>query len=654
MKIVDSKYRVSSILLLGCGILTAYFTFVFFGSDSTSPEPNPGLVAEPNAGELLPARRQREPDRPVAKPAGDYVGSEGCRECHANEHRSWHASYHRTMTQVVSTADRLFGDFNNVTVTNHAVGQIYRLDNQNGLRLFFTDNHRDLLASNRKGHVFPVVMTTGSHHMQAYWFASGQGQTLGMVPFVYLREDERWVPSDATFLKEPFAHDSLEPGRWNYACINCHTTPDRFTKDSVNGLESRVTEFGISCEACHGPAKRHIEFQRASAGNPNSSQADRAGADPIVNPKTLSPSLSSQVCGSCHGVLASLKATSPDVRTGFQPGTELSSHVYVVTGTPESVEHQRRSYPALSREIIEADMRNRFWPDGQVRVTGREYNGLLETPCHQRGTLSCLSCHTMHPSLRDTGSLEEWADDQLKEGMRTDAACTQCHEAGKFADIKHTHHQSESTGSQCLNCHMPHTTYGLLKAIRSHTIDSPSALKSYETGRPNACNLCHLDRSLAWTAQHLTDWFGQPMHKVEGDWQDVSAAVMWTLTGDAAQRALVAWHYNWEPARAVSGTNWFAPYLVILADDDYDAVRYIAARALRCLPEYADMNFDFVGPVARRRKVVAELMARWFVRENSQKNVPDGVLMDAHGKLRGGELQRLLKNRNSRPVSLVE
>ena len=29
-------------------------------------------------------------------------------------------------------------------------------------------------------------------------------------------------------------------------------------------------------------------------------------------------------------------------------------------------------------------------------VTGREYNGLLDTPCFQRGKMSCLSCHSMH------------------------------------------------------------------------------------------------------------------------------------------------------------------------------------------------------------------------------------------------------------------
>ena len=654
MKLADLKYRAIPVSLFVVGVVAMVLMLVFRNSDSEPPETDHRLVARSNVSKVLSRWTPRKADRPREQPAGDHIGSVACKECHAHEHHTWHASYHRTMTQAVSTADRLFGDFNNVTVTNHAIGRTYRLDKQDGKLLFLTENHSEIPLSRSEGFALPIVMTTGSHHMQAYWFATGEGQTLGMVPFVYLRKEKRWIPRNAAFLNAPVTFDSIEPGRWNNICINCHTTPDRFSKVSTNGFETTVTEFGIACESCHGPGKRHLEFQRALVDNPKGSGAVGADTDPIVNPKKLSPALSSQVCGSCHSISISLNTNSPAFRVGFRPGNELSNYVHVMRGTKESARHWSSVDPFQSREEISVGMHNRFWPDGQVRVTGREYNGLIETPCHQRGTLSCLSCHTLHPSRRDSRSLEEWADDQLKEGMRTDAACTQCHEAGKYADVEHTHHRPESTGSQCQNCHMPHTTYGLLKAIRSHTIDSPNALKSYETGRPNACNLCHLDRSLSWTAEHLTDWFGQPGHEMKGDWEDVSAAVMWSVTGDAAQRALVAWHYNWEPARAVSGTNWLAPYLAILADDDYDAVRYIAARALRRLPEYAGSDFDFVGPASARKQVIAAIMQRWSQTQNDRKNFRESVLIDARGKVRDGELQRLYLDRNTRPISLAE
>src|SRR5947208_5654909 len=66
-----------------------------------------------------------------------------------------------------------------------------------------------------------------------------------------------------------------------------------------------------------------------------------------------------------------------------------------------------------------------------------------------------------------------------------------------------SHHLAASSGSQCYDCHMPHTTYGVLKAIRSHQVGSPRVADELATGRPNACNLCHLDKPLAWTAHQL-------------------------------------------------------------------------------------------------------------------------------------------------------
>src|SRR5262245_188991 len=103
--------------------------------------------------------------------------------------------------------------------------------------------------------------------------------------------------------------------------------------------------------------------------------------------------------------------------------------------------------------------------DGQIRVTGREYNGLVETVCHTRGNLSCLSCHSIHQSD---------PNDHLASGMDGNRACLQCHEKIGHNLTSHTHHAPGPTGSQCYNCHMPYATYGLLKAVRNHYIDSPS------------------------------------------------------------------------------------------------------------------------------------------------------------------------------------
>ena len=88
-----------------------------------------------------------------------------------------------------------------------------------------------------------------------------------------------------------------------------------------------------------------------------------------------------------------------------------------------------------------------------------------------------------------------------------------------------------------MNCHMPHTTYALFKAIRSHQISSPNVRASAQFGTPNACNLCHLDKTLAWTQDHLKQNYGQAEVSLSADDKMTSAALLWILNGHAAQRA---------------------------------------------------------------------------------------------------------------------
>src|SRR5262249_13931342 len=150
-----------------------------------------------------------------------------------------------------------------------------------------------------------------------------------------------------------------------------------------------------------------------------------------------------------------------------------------------------------------------FWADGMIRVSGREYNGLLDSPCFkdardEQRMMSCSSCHTMHKTPEDPRSIEAWADThQISKGMSGNEACLQCHETLRTTLTSHTKHQADSAGSSCYNCHMPYTSYGLLRALRSHQISSPTVAVTVRSGRPNACNLCHLDKTLAWTAQYL-------------------------------------------------------------------------------------------------------------------------------------------------------
>ena len=112
---------------------------------------------------------------------------------------------------------------------------------------------------------------TGSHHMQVYWYYAGRMRALGLVPLAYLIDDQRWIPREAAFLQPPVFHTDFNFGQWNLNCIRCHTTASHpglgFGEEGNTGqpqkMDTQVTQFGIACEACHGPGKR----ARGSAGS---------------------------------------------------------------------------------------------------------------------------------------------------------------------------------------------------------------------------------------------------------------------------------------------------------------------------------------------------------------------------------------------------
>lgn len=242
---------------------------------------------------------------------------------------------------------------------------------------------------------------------------------------------------------------------------------------------------------------------------------------------------------------------------------------------------------------------------------------------------------------------------QLGKGMEGNRACIQCHESIGARLTEHTHHAAGSSGSECYNCRMPYATYGLLKSVRNHYIDSPRTQTTLEAGRPNACNLCHMDQPLAWSAQHLNAWYGTPLPKgLTPLDQTVSASVVMLLKGDAAQRALMAAGAGWGPARAVSGTNWMNFYLCQLLDDPYAAVRLIAYRSLQKSPEFQALNYDFVAPAGERTAGRRQALERWA--QLGIDRTGTNVLIAPNGRPEGNPIQRLFAERDRRRLDLIE
>ncbi len=564
-----------------------------------------------------------------------YVGSVACKECHADEFSSWHSSYHSSMTQV---ADRstVIPEIKEVDLEYQ--GRKGQLEWQ-GDELWATVTDPEGNQSTDR-----VVLTTGSHHAQAFWYETGDSNVVQMFPFAYRIAEQRWIPVQTAFLLPPRVEESFSfaPGVWNHSCSQCHATS---TKPGVSGptqMETTVADFGIACESCHGPGREHIDRVQSA------SKADDLA---IVHPDTLTPKRSSEVCGQCHAAIS--LGSEEQTEQWLQHGWEYR---------PGDVLHETKNVnqPVAGDKNTFIDT-GTFWDDGVVRVSGREFNGLLKSPCYdhhgQQGQImTCTSCHEMHPQGNDPDDLALWSHHQLKPDMRGNAACTQCHEDYLSDEklVEHTHHRAGSSGSECMNCHMPYTTYGLLKASRSHAIESPSVATTLEVGRPNGCNMCHLDKSLGWTADYLKKWYDVSSPELPKDEQELCFTVLSALKGNAIQRALAAWALGWPAAQKASTTDWATPFLGFLLQDNYHAVRFIADRSLRSLHAPREIEYNSLATKPDRDRAARAIVQQWLRDKQNRPTTGESYLIDSSGQPKIGAINQLLKQRDTQEIVIGE
>lgn len=538
----------------------------------------------------------------------DFVGSERCRSCHPQAYASWHASWHRTMTQKVGTPT-VIAQFDGRSLP-HADGEhaVERRGDEYWVRMPEASWLLDRAARGPEAVAAEVpmawqrtIMSTGAHNMQMYWVAAEPGRRLVAFPFSWSVEARTWVANESTLLRP---HEPHVVYGWNEICVKCHAVAGapEFSSDRV---ETEVAELGIACESCHGPGHQHVRAQ-AQPLRRYLNYLRAAGAPEIVHPGRLDGHRSSEICGQCHS--ASVFA---DHAAWLGRGSDYRAGAALADST-RVVRHPLAADQPWIEGVLDDDpdyLAGRFWGDGMIRISGRDYNGLIESPCYADPKFGCMSCHEMHG---DT------PEDQLQALARDDddRQCTQCHQ--QWTDSagleSHTRHSEASSGSRCVNCHMPHTVYGLTKAIRSHQISIPNAEESELHGRPNACNACHLDRSLAWAAAELEAGWGLASPSLERHEPERAAAVEWLVRGDAGQRALAAWAFGWAPAREASGSDWMAPLLVRALADDYATVRWIALRSLRTLPGFAALDWSYAGALDGKppaAAALAQLESRW-------------------------------------------
>ncbi len=418
----------------------------------------------------LPEERQAQ---------AEYAGSESCRECHSEAYYLWQASHHGLAERGVSAAldraafdpDRSFHHGSQVTLLGWSNGSA----RVTALGLF------------RSNEVFAVERVIGHYPLRQFLvpFPGGRLQTLEAS---YDPRSNEWFNVYGAEDRQPgeWGHWTGRGMNWNSMCAACHNTRVRKNYDEASdSYHTSMVELTVGCEACHGPLKRHNEWQL--------SHGKSGVTDPTITRATRQQVL--DTCGFCH-------ARRADLTGDFKPGDAFMDHLH----------------PSV------VDETTAYHPDGQVRDENYEFSAFLGSKMHQAGVY-CLDCHNPHSA---------------KTLLPGNFLCLRCHDGSRtnapvIDPVRHSHHRVfgcdtngvlasqdvasydprkiKETGGECINCHMPQTAYMQRHWRHDHGFTIPDPLLTKEHGIPNACNRCHADQSTDWSIQWTDRWYGEKMNR---------------------------------------------------------------------------------------------------------------------------------------------
>ncbi len=526
---------------------------------------------------------------------GDYVGPETCGECHPENYELWSRHPHSRMNANVGP-ETVLGDFDDRSV-----------DYAGGRAEFTTEDgsyFMTLTSPDGSARRYRVTRTVGSRVTQMYVGMLVEGpDPLShrlwtrevKLPFGYWFARDQWFPEsyfDTDFPPEynkkgELVFDVYAPGTrtsWDKNCIFCHNTypyelrlfPGENPSENVQlkgfpwedlrlvdgadtpgarrrhlHLEPReLVTLGISCESCHFGGREHALAEKPIRFVPTSPHVEFPKAIPeLVEGARQSPYVINSICAQCHSA-----KVNP-------------------------------------------------YPDGGGRWNSREATDLMNGACASE--MRCTDCHDPHRAGPPNGAAR--VDDPQHV-----AACLRCHTsyADPEAAAVHSRHPAPVN---CLDCHMPRVVQGLTDVVRTHRISSPTDARMLAGAEPNACNLCHLDRSLDWSLSALERLWGVEVEADEGWAQAYGGSLnnpvgpIWLRHKDAVVRLIAADAYSRSPeaARAL-------PLLLGALDDRVAVNRMFALFALeRALGrKLAEEEYAPLATLAERARQTASLRTK--------------------------------------------
>jgi tetratricopeptide (TPR) repeat protein len=406
---------------------------------------------------------------PASWPVATFVGSKKCMDCHKTEYDKWQNSHHDRAMEVANDATVL-GDFNNAVVEFHGVTtHFYRKEDK-----FFTNTQ----GPDGKMGEFEITHTFGWYPLQQYLvpFSGGRLQCL---PIAWDVKGKKWyhLYPDVPIDPQDWLYWTNAGQNWNGMCAECHSTNLKKNYDiPSDAYQTTWSEIDVSCEACHGPGSRHVEW----AELPDMARPQIANYELVVTAKGMESREQVELCAPCHSRRAI-----------------LGDYTHAETDLLDSM------LPSLLTPEL-------YFADGQILEEVYVYGSFTQSKMYRRN-VRCSDCHDVH-SIK-----------KVKEG---NGLCLQCHRANIYDTKTHHFHKHKGekgepiksadgkllfdvgSGAECVQCHMPERPYMVIDYRADHSFRLPRPDLSIKLGTPNACNRCHVDKTDQWSDEYMAKWYG--------------------------------------------------------------------------------------------------------------------------------------------------
>jgi len=398
-----------------------------------------------------------------------YVGDKACTACHEKEVKEWKGSHH-DLAMMDADAKSVLGDFNNATFNyNGIITTFFKKDDK---FMVNTDSEDGTLKD------YEISYTFGVYPLQQYMikFPKGNVQVMDIAWDSREKEEggQRWfhIHKDDNVTAGDILHWTGQNFNWNYMCADCHSTNLKKNYDvKTKSYHTTWDIINVSCEACHGPASKHMEWSKtpykklANKGFPLSFKNKKWKWD--VNTKEKKGGADHQeleVCAKCHSRRSQLD-------DDYVPGNKFSDHYLAVQ---------------LDQGL--------YFPDGKIQDEVYVYDSFLQSKMYAAG-VTCTDCHNPHT---------------LERKSKGDKVCSQCHSEEKYMATSHHKHKEGGEGASCVSCHMPARIYMGVDSRNDHSFRVPRPDVSVEMKEiPNACNLCHTDKDAQWSTDAMKKWYGK-------------------------------------------------------------------------------------------------------------------------------------------------